>query len=306
MIFVASGTDCADASCLQPLFSPSMISRAGQMSSASSHFESHLVKILARRSRVLGHPSEDSRSTIILSWSGGTAPIDFRAAEALATMRFLTEWTSQTVNNLIPVLSANEIELVEILQGILSTSRNMNEVWLAEGGLSPAPWGPVEVEEAPERGYTIWDLCEVEDRAGAERYFASIMMRLKTIELGANQELVVTAEHQAKELEEDVKKLLAELESLKNQQKGLELEASVLRSGLDGARDDRTRLEGDVLSLTEATTLLETELKAKWSKAVDAYKASRGFESCLEKMGRVSYEFGYRVALDGYKENIRR
>ncbi|RZR95453.1 hypothetical protein BHM03_00024305 [Ensete ventricosum] len=364
----------------------------GQMSSASSHFESHSVKILARRSRVLGRPSEDSRSTIILSWSGGTAPTDFRATEALAAMRscfnidstmtthrlvevrknyyipskyelhvplpgerpydafpssfsmstdtlevglsFLTEWTSRTVNNSIPVLSANEIELVEILQGILSTSMNMNEAWLAEGGLSPASWGPVEVKEAPERGYTIWDLCEVEDRVGAERYFASIMTRLKTIEvedplalrwsaisgstqvwtegplvtkylwggstprsskasvrvlfrgayeqgwqLGPNQELDVTTEHRAKELEEDVKRLRAELD-------------------LDGARDDRTRLEGDVLSLTEATTLLEAELKAKWSKAMDAYKASRGFESCLEKMGRVSYEFGYRVALE--------
>ncbi|RWV92258.1 hypothetical protein GW17_00045384, partial [Ensete ventricosum] len=36
---------------------------------------------------------------------------------------------------------------------------------------------------------------------------------------------------------------------------------------------------------------------AEGPKAVAAYKASRGFESILEKMGRVSYEFGYRVAL---------
>ncbi|RWV81474.1 hypothetical protein GW17_00057103 [Ensete ventricosum] len=33
-------------------------------------------------------------------------------------------------------------------------------------------------------------------------------------------------------------------------------------------------------------------------KAVVAYKVSRGFESGLEEMGRVNYEFGYRVVLE--------
>ncbi|RWV77369.1 hypothetical protein GW17_00061812, partial [Ensete ventricosum] len=49
-------------------------------------------------------------------------------------------------------------------------------------------------------------------------------------------------------------------------------------------------------------TLLEVELKAEGPKAVAAHKASRGFESGLEKMGRVSYEFGYRVALKWLRE----
>ncbi|RZR95146.1 hypothetical protein BHM03_00023978 [Ensete ventricosum] len=67
---------------------------------------------------------------------------------------------------------------------------------------------------------------------------------------------------------------------------------------LDGAQNDRARLEGDVLSLTEATALLEVELKAESQNAVAAYKASRRFESSLEKMGNVSYEFRYRVTLE--------
>ncbi|RZS02594.1 hypothetical protein BHM03_00032656 [Ensete ventricosum] len=58
------------------------------------------------------------------------------------------------------------------------------------------------------------------------------------------------------------------------------------------------RVEWDVLSLTEATTLLEAELKAERPKAVAAYKASLGFESGLEKMGRFIYKFRYRVALE--------
>ncbi|RZR87470.1 hypothetical protein BHM03_00014910 [Ensete ventricosum] len=238
----------------------------------------------------------------------------------------------------------------------------------------------VELEETPERGYTIRELCEVEDWVGADKYFASIMTRLKTIEgedslvprwsaisrssqvwtegplsreylrgalhpalakqvcecsseelmnkagksavwfgtstreflalraankglkLGASQNLVVVAELHAKGLEKDVNKLRAELESLNNQRRDMEQEVGVLRSSLDGARNDRARLEGDVLSLIEAPTLLEVELKAEGPKAVAAHKASRGFESGLEKMGRVSYEFGYRVALKWLRE----
>ncbi|RRT55078.1 hypothetical protein B296_00048723 [Ensete ventricosum] len=67
---------------------------------------------------------------------------------------------------------------------------------------------------------------------------------------------------------------------------------------LDGAQNDRARLEGDVLSLTEAAALLKVELKAEGQNAVATHKASRRFESSLEKMGRVSYEFRYRVTLE--------
>ncbi|RWW61474.1 hypothetical protein BHE74_00031460 [Ensete ventricosum] len=67
---------------------------------------------------------------------------------------------------------------------------------------------------------------------------------------------------------------------------------------LDGARNNPAHLENDVLSLTEVVAFLKAELKAEGQKAVAAYKASEGFESGLKKMGRVSYEFGYRMALE--------
>ncbi|RWW58207.1 hypothetical protein BHE74_00034956 [Ensete ventricosum] len=54
------------------------------------------------------------------------------------------------------------------------------------------------------------------------------------------------------------------------------------------------------MSLTEAVVLLETELKVEDLKVVTSYKASQGFESGLEKMGRISYEFGYRVVLERF------
>ncbi|RWW84437.1 hypothetical protein BHE74_00006966, partial [Ensete ventricosum] len=60
----------------------------------------------------------------------------------MAPNSFPTEWTSQTVNNSVPTLLVDETELVEILRGILSASRgvkDMNEAWLVEAGLNPAP-----------------------------------------------------------------------------------------------------------------------------------------------------------------------
>ncbi|RWW63005.1 hypothetical protein BHE74_00029842 [Ensete ventricosum] len=40
----------------------------------------------------------------------------------------------------------------------------------------------VETEETPEWGYTLCELCKVEDRAGAKKYFSTIMTRLKATE----------------------------------------------------------------------------------------------------------------------------
>ncbi|RWW82078.1 hypothetical protein BHE74_00009477 [Ensete ventricosum] len=268
---------------------------------------------------------------------------------------FPTERTSRTMSIFIPVLSPDEIELVEILWGILSVSRGvkyMNEAWLAEAGLSLAFGGDAGVStvekrpssrvgaglrkclrKVPEPGYTMRELCEVEDRAGADKYFASIMTRLKCVDsedplvsrwstisesspfwtegplskeylwgalrpILTNQELVATAERRVKELEGEIEKIWTELESLRSQRRELEQEVGLLCSNLDGARNDQARLESDVLSLIEVATFLEAKLKAKSQKTMAAYKASRGFESGLEKMGRVSYEFRYRVASD--------
>ncbi|RWV78531.1 hypothetical protein GW17_00060482, partial [Ensete ventricosum] len=141
--------------------------------------------------------------------------------------------------------------------------------------------GMVELEEVPEQGYTTWELCEVEDRAGVNKYFTSIMTRLKCTDSEdplvlrwstisgsrVGQELVATAEWWAKELEGEFEKMRTELESLRNQQRELEQEIGLLHSSLDGARNDRARLEGDVLSLTEAAVFLEAELKVEGQKA---------------------------------------
>ncbi|RWW82308.1 hypothetical protein BHE74_00009235, partial [Ensete ventricosum] len=95
----------------------------------------------------------------------------------------------------------------------------------------------------------------------------------KELKASVGQELAVVAEQRVKELEAKIERMGAELESHRSQRE-LDQEVKLLRSSLDGARNDRALLEGDVLSLIEAATFLEAELKAEGQKAIVAYKAS--------------------------------
>ncbi|RWW12291.1 hypothetical protein GW17_00024051 [Ensete ventricosum] len=79
-----------------------------------------------------------------------------------------------------------------------------------------------------------------------------------------------------KELKDSVGQELAA--ATERQVKELEAEIERMRTELESLRSQRREFEQE--------------------KVVAAYKASRGFESGLEKMGKVSYEFGYRVVLE--------
>ncbi|RWW65529.1 hypothetical protein BHE74_00027159, partial [Ensete ventricosum] len=125
-------------------------------------------------------------------------------------------------------------------------------------GKEPAGKGkePAEVKFLSE-GYSLRDLCEVEDRARANGYFASIM---KHPSPGEGEEL-----------------LTPRWSSIPGQP----------GCGSKGARDNRARLEEDVLSLTEAAALLEKELKAEGPKAakhpeVEVEAEANPFAECPE------------------------
>ncbi|RRT70026.1 hypothetical protein B296_00028431 [Ensete ventricosum] len=380
-------------------------------------------------SRVLSHPSWDSRLSTLVFVSEGVAPVDPRTANALVAMQSNFDVDSTVMTRRLVEVRKNyfippEYELHAPLPGErpydvfsngfnLSTDafkaglrfplhrgvKDMNEAWLAEAGLKPAPREmfnlgkmksgagvgnrsvatptigvsastttveslaekcpsideglslrkrnqretpehqvdalgsttrvpsekgkePVAMEEAPKRGYTLRELCEVEDCVGVERYFATVKTRLKVAEgedplmprwsaiVGSSQfwiEGPLCGEYLRGVLHPNLAKQSYECSSeelMKRASKSavrrrrLKEEVGILRSSLDGARNDRAYLEEDVLSLIEAMTLLKAELKGKGAKTVAAYKASRGFESGLEKVGWVNYEFGYWVALE--------
>ncbi|RWW83405.1 hypothetical protein BHE74_00008092, partial [Ensete ventricosum] len=167
-------------------------------------------------------------------------------------------------------------------------------------------------QPADASGGTTRSLCEVEDWAGADKYFASIMTRLKTVEgedpliprwftiNGSNQGLhfvsaFIDRVHDAGWL-------------VRTQHEriwcfGPPIRSSILASQelvaavkfcLNGLEEDVNKLGARGRSQSPTLQLGQ----GSGPKAVAAYKMSRGFESGLEKMGRVSYEFGYRMTLE--------
>ncbi|RZS11594.1 hypothetical protein BHM03_00042939 [Ensete ventricosum] len=108
----------------------------------------------------------------------------------------------------------------------------------------------------------------------------------KELRLRSGPIAVAAIENLATVFQSEVDRLKVELEASKQHLKDLEQEANTALVGLQEARDYQARLKGS--------------LEAKGLKDVAAYKASRGFESSLEKMGCISYEFGYRVALEHF------
>ncbi|RWW15958.1 hypothetical protein GW17_00020181 [Ensete ventricosum] len=175
--------------------------------------------------------------------------------------------------------------------------------------------GTVELGEVPKRGYTMRELCKIEDRVGADRYFASIMMRLKCVKgedplvprrstiSGSNPfwtEGLLSEEYLWGALHPTLAKQVYKCSSkeLMNRAGKLAVWASVGQELAATIERRAKELKDEIKRMMTELESLKTKLKVEGQKAVTAYKGSQGFESDLEKMGRVSYEFGYWVALE--------
>ncbi|RZS12435.1 hypothetical protein BHM03_00043972 [Ensete ventricosum] len=208
-----------------------------------------------------------SRSTVVRLSPREVAPGDSRVAEALATMRSCFDVGSPTgrrQRTLAPI----KVKSRQRSKKSKSAASPCGSCVRLTTGREPT----VSLSILLGRGFTLREPSSIESMT---------------------QEAVAVAKHRARELQSDIDRLRIELESSEHWRKDLKQEINTVRSSLQGARDNRARLEEEVLSLTEAATLLQSKLKAEGPKAVAAYKASWGFESGLEKMGRISYEFGY-------------
>ncbi|RZS05955.1 hypothetical protein BHM03_00036526 [Ensete ventricosum] len=189
-----------------PFSFPPIISRAGRMSSASSHSESHSVEMPTRRSRALSHPSGDSRLTALVFMFGGVASVNSGTADALVAMQSNFDVDSTVMTRRLVEVRKNyfipsEYELHAPLPGSVpmtpfrmasvspqslrkrSQKQTFEPLTNASGStikvLSRKGKEPMAIEEALEWGYILWELCEVEDHVGAEKYFATVMTWLK-------------------------------------------------------------------------------------------------------------------------------
>ncbi|RZS17254.1 hypothetical protein BHM03_00049377 [Ensete ventricosum] len=263
-----------------------MVSRAGRMSSISSHFESRSVEILTRRSRVLSHPSGDSMSVAIVPLSSAMG--DSETANTLATIRSYFNIDSTMITRRLVEVRKNyfislEYELHVPLPGecpydafscgfslstdaleLFNLGKMKSDGEAGSGSAAPSVanallyskecWGVYgrEVPYLQCKGALHPTLAKQVYECSSEE----LMNRVGNV----GQELAGAAERQVKEMEAEIERMRTELESLRSQRREFEQEVGLLCSSLDGAWNDRACLEGDVLSLTLAATFLKAEL----------------------------------------------
>ncbi|RRT71389.1 hypothetical protein B296_00019680 [Ensete ventricosum] len=123
-------------------------------------------------------------------------------------------------------------------------------------------------------------------------------LRVENEELrsGMGPKVVVATKKRVVELGAVVDRLKAALGDSEQHCKDLELATDIICGELKEIQDSRHRLEDEVLKLAQDVEVLRSELQSTGTKAIANYKESHGFQSGLEKMGQVTYEFGYQVA----------
>ncbi|THU58954.1 hypothetical protein C4D60_Mb03t19920 [Musa balbisiana] len=145
---------------------------------------------------------------------------------------------------------------------------------------------------------------------------AELRKQLGEVRAGAGPEAVAAVEQRALGLEAEVERLRTELQA--STERGVELQTRLeasegnnaelqtrLRACVAEARSARADSLEVIRRLEEsASEDLEAEIRLrpkKDKKLVEDYKGSSGFQLGLVRTGRVSYEYGYRIALARFK-----
>ncbi|XP_064969659.1 uncharacterized protein LOC135615293 [Musa acuminata AAA Group] len=151
------------------------------------------------------------------------------------------------------------------------------------------------MDRVRDAGQVIWNLSECN---------SELCHQLEEVRAGSGPEAVAAAEKRATDSEEEVARLKAALEqsgnSVKELQEFLRLDRAELRLLKSEALDLTKRVEKAEAEAHAAADALAEEIRLRPSKdreAIEAYKKSENFELGLTRMGRVSYEYGYRIAL---------
>ncbi|RRT43818.1 hypothetical protein B296_00027201 [Ensete ventricosum] len=114
-------------------------------------------------------------------------------------------------------------------------------------------------------------------------------------------EAVAKAEERASELEQELEKTKRERDEALQRLEASEKELNEVRSDLakiqrllKEARVRTRKMDDELLQAVKALENVQAELPRQ---AVDRYKESAGFKEGLKRMGRITYEYGYWVAL---------
>ncbi|RWW60447.1 hypothetical protein BHE74_00032546 [Ensete ventricosum] len=130
---------------------------------------------------------------------------------------------------------------------------------------------------------------------------SQLQQELDALKSGGGPEAVAKAEERASELQEELKKTRRERDEALLQREASEKELHELRSNLAEVhgllKEARVRARKMDDKLLQAVKALESARAKLPRQAVVQYKESLGFKEGLKRMGRVTYEYGYRVGV---------
>ncbi|RWV81422.1 hypothetical protein GW17_00057161 [Ensete ventricosum] len=130
---------------------------------------------------------------------------------------------------------------------------------------------------------------------------SQLQQELDALKSGQGPEAVAKAEERASELQQELEKTKSERDEALLRCEASEKELNEVRSNLaevqqllKEARVRARKMDNELLQAVKALESARAELPRQ---AVVQYKESAGFKEGLKRMGRVTYEYGYRVAL---------
>ncbi|RRT84709.1 hypothetical protein B296_00010767 [Ensete ventricosum] len=133
----------------------------------------------------------------------------------------------------------------------------------------------------------------------------NLQQEINALRSGGGPEAVAAVEERAVELEKELEKMKHERDEAFLRIETSDKELNDVRSDLSEARRQLKevgvkahRTDDDMLKLVKE---LESVRAGLSRQAIDDYKGSTGFKEGLKRMGRVSYEYGYRVALTRFR-----
>ncbi|RZS06998.1 hypothetical protein BHM03_00037756 [Ensete ventricosum] len=130
---------------------------------------------------------------------------------------------------------------------------------------------------------------------------SNLQQELNALKFGGGPEAIVKAEERASELEQELGKTKRERDEALQRLEASEKELTEVRSNLveiqrllKEARVRARKMDDELLQSVKA---LESAQAERPKQAIDRCKESIGFKEGLKRMGQVTYEYRYRVAL---------
>ncbi|RWW64985.1 hypothetical protein BHE74_00027765 [Ensete ventricosum] len=136
-------------------------------------------------------------------------------------------------------------------------------------------------------------------------HISNLQQEIDTLKSGGGPEAIAAAEERASELEKELEKTKRERDEALQRLEAFDKELNEARGNLSKIRrllkEARVRARKMDDELLQSVKALESARAELLKQAIDDYKESVGFKEGLKRMGRVTYKYGYWVALARFR-----